>query len=54
MTVNYIEGAVRVPEEFDRVAAVEFDTDTIRFIADSGAAVEESIHAGFLFSGELE
>lgn len=52
-TVNYIEGAVRIPREFDRVAAVEFGADTLRFVADSGAFAEEPVRADFLYTGRL-
>jgi hypothetical protein len=51
--VNYIQGAVRVSDDFDGVASVDFESDRVRFTAHSGATAEASVKLDYLSSGRL-
>lgn len=54
LSVNYIQGAARVPDDFDRVARIEAESDErIILIAESGVRVPVRCHIGFIQSGKL-
>ena len=54
LTVPHIQGVARVPQGFDRVAAIEVeDDDTVRLIAESGVSQSVKCHAGFTKTGAL-
>ncbi|MFP4106388.1 MAG: hypothetical protein ACLFVU_09895 [Phycisphaerae bacterium] len=52
-TINYIEGAVRVPQDFDRVAEVEFSQGTVTFHSTTGRKVDAQVNTDFLHTGKL-
>jgi hypothetical protein len=47
--INYIQGAVKIPESFDRVADVRFEEGKAVFTAASGESVETGVDWQFLF-----
>jgi hypothetical protein len=51
--VNYIQGAIRVPEGFDVVRSVEFAPGSATFVAASGKRVSTPVAWEFLKSGSL-
>lgn len=53
VTVNYIEGVVKIPAAFDRVRSVSFGEQSISFHADSGYSVTADVHYDFLSTGEV-
>jgi hypothetical protein len=52
-TISYIQGAIPVPENFDRVVDVRFSAGSARFVSNSGATAEARVDTGFLESGTL-
>jgi hypothetical protein len=53
VTINYIQGAVPVPADFDIVRTLEFDPGTITLVASSGKRVRVSVQHEFLHNGTL-
>jgi hypothetical protein len=51
--VNYIQGAVPVPDGFDGVEHVVFDAGTVRFVSHAGVTVEAAVDTGFLDTGSF-
>lgn len=51
--VSYIQGAVRVDDDFDEVDRLEFEEGAVRFIAVSGASVRAKVRWDFLSGAEL-
>ncbi len=51
--VNYIEGVVKIPRGFDRVAKVAFSTAGVEFTSESGKSVKAAVHYDFVFTGRL-
>jgi hypothetical protein len=49
--IKYIQGAVKIPSEFDRVKSVEFDDGTISFISANSLSVEAEVDWDYLFRG---
>jgi hypothetical protein len=51
--VNYIQGVVKVPRGFDRVAWVEFGRQSVTFVAASGKKATAPVNHEFVFSGNI-
>jgi hypothetical protein len=51
--VNYIEGVVKVPRGFERVAAARFSPGRVSFESTTGKSVTAAVRHEFLSSGEL-
>ena len=51
--VNYIQGVVKVPTGFTRVAKVQFAPGSVTFVATSGKKVTTPVNHEFLFTGAL-
>ena len=51
--VNYIEGVVRVPKGFDRVAKTKFTANSVQFTSESGKTVEAAVQVSFVHNGTL-
>lgn len=51
-SVNYIQGAVRVPRGFGRVTSAEFGPDQVAFVAADGQRVVIMVRHSFLFDGK--
>ena len=56
LSIRYIQGVVRVPNGFDRLAAIDVRSDggALLFRADSGVVVETACDVGFLRTGKLQ
>ncbi|HUX12387.1 MAG TPA: hypothetical protein VMW87_05125 [Spirochaetia bacterium] len=54
LSVNYIEGVVKIPRGFDRVAKAAFPAGAVEFTSESGKSVTAPVHHGFVFSGDLD
>lgn len=52
-SVNYIQGAVRVPRGFGRVTEVEFGDDQVTFVTADSQRVVVSVRHAFLADGKL-
>jgi hypothetical protein len=52
--IRYIQGAVRVPRGFDRVAKVRFSPGAAVFQSESGGTTTVPVKHDFLFNGRLE
>lgn len=53
LSVRYIEGAVRIPKNFDKVSNVSFGKNCVTFTSKSGVSVEAKVRYGFLKDGNL-
>lgn len=53
LEVFYVQGAVPIPAEFDRVATVRFQANQVEFVASSGSTVTTPLRASFVFDGRL-
>ncbi len=51
--VNYIQGAARIPADFDAVSRAEFAPGSVTFISPHGARVQVPVRHEFLRSGSL-
>lgn len=49
--VYYVQGAVRVPASFGRVATAEFSPDAVEFANADGATVRAAVRTAFVFDG---
>ncbi len=52
-TVNYIQGAVAIPDGFEMVKTVEFTPGRVTFVSTTGKKVEAAVQHEFLRSGKL-
>ena len=52
-TINYIQGVVKVPDNFERVADVRFDSGAVIFVSPNGLRVKTAVHHEFLRTGKL-
>jgi len=52
-SVNYIQGAVRIPRGFGRVSSAEFGTDQVTFMTADGQKTVIAIRYSFLKGGKL-
>jgi hypothetical protein len=52
-TVNYIQGAVKIPAGFDTVKALEFAPGEVTFVSTAGKRVTAPVRHEFLKSGKL-
>jgi len=52
-SVNYIQGAVRVPRGFGRVSGVEFGADQVTFVTADGQRAVVRVRHSFLADGKL-
>jgi len=51
--VTYIQGVVKVPAGFDKVASVEFKPGTVEFVSTQGQRVSASVRHEFIWDGKL-
>lgn len=51
--INYIEGVVKVPREFDSVKILEFEAGKVTFVSNNGQRVTAPVRHEFLKSGKL-
>lgn len=51
--VNYIQGAVKIPYNFDAVKTLEFGAGEVTFVSESGQRVKAPVRHEFLKSGRL-
>jgi len=51
--VNFIQGAVKVPDGFENVKTVEFEPDAATFISTTGRKVLVRVDHDFLKNGKL-
>lgn len=51
-TINYIQGATKVPRGFGKVKAVEFVAGGVTFVSESGKKVDVEVNHDFLQTGE--
>ena len=51
--VNYIQGVVKVPAGFGKVASVRFLADAVEFTATTGETVRAPVRAAFVFDGKV-
>ena len=52
--IRYIQGVVKIPKGFDRVAQIDFAPDQITLVSPAGTKVTAPVNHGFLKSGKLE
>ena len=52
-SIRYIQGAVRVPEEFDIVKSIEFSPGKAKLISAAGPAVEVTVRHEYLQDGKV-
>lgn len=52
--INYVQGVVRVPSNFEIVSTVEFESGHATFVSASGVRVKAEVNHAFLFTGDLE
>ncbi len=52
--VNYIQGVVKVPSQFDIVKTIEFSPGKATFISSGGERVTIDVHHEFIKTGDLE
>ena len=53
MAINYIQGVVRTPPDFDTVDKVEFVPGRMTFVAASGSRVTADVAWSFIGNGRL-
>ncbi|MBS0263741.1 MAG: hypothetical protein JSS02_17500 [Planctomycetes bacterium] len=51
--VNYIQGVVKIPRDFDVVESVQFGAGEVTFVSAAGARVKAAVKHEFLKSGKL-
>ncbi|TVR58490.1 MAG: hypothetical protein EA426_10270 [Spirochaetaceae bacterium] len=51
--VPYVQGVVRTPAGFDRVASATFTNGVARFVSESGKTAEAPVRSDFVFTGVL-
>jgi len=51
-SIRYIQGAVRVPDEFDIVKSIEFSPGKAKLISAAGPAVEVNVRHEYLSDGK--
>ena len=51
--VNYIQGVVKVPVGFGKVASVRFLADAVEFTANTGEIVRAPVRSAFVFDGKV-
>jgi len=51
--INTIQGAIRVPQGFGRVADINFCKDQLTFIAVNGQQVTATVRHAFVHDGQL-
>ena len=51
--VNYIQGVVKAPKSFGRVASAEFGKNKVTFTNAEGKSVSAKVHHNFVFTGQL-
>ncbi|WP_455383593.1 hypothetical protein [Salinispira pacifica] len=51
--INYIQGVVKVPRGFDRVAKVAFTSAGVEFTSESGKSAKTAVNHQFVFTGRL-
>ena len=52
-SINYIEGVVKVPKEFDSVKTLEFEASKVTFVSNNGRRATAPVRHEFLKSGKL-
>jgi len=53
-TIPFIQGAVRIPENFTELDAVHFEENGVRFVSGSGEEVASGVNWEFLRRGGFE
>jgi len=51
--INYIQGSIRVPSDFDRVKKAKFGPNSVTFTSESGKEVSAAVNYEFLKTGRL-
>ena len=51
--VNFIQGVVKIPPDFENVKAVEFGSGAVTFVSITGKEVTADVNHGFLKTGKL-
>ncbi|MEI7902139.1 MAG: hypothetical protein WCK89_17940 [bacterium] len=51
--INTIQGAIRVPQGFGRVADIDFGKDLLTFIAENGQRVTATVRHAFVYDGQV-
>jgi len=51
--VTYIQGVVKVPAGFDKVASVEFKPGVVEFVSPQGQRVSASVRHEFIWDAKL-
>ncbi len=52
--VLYVQGAIPVPREFGRVAAVRFEPANVVFVDEAGRTVVTPLRTAFVFDGQMQ
>jgi hypothetical protein len=52
-TILYIQGVVKVPDDFEKVQTLEFSPGEVTFVATNGKKVKAAVQHDFLKSGKL-